>query len=92
MIISHMKTYITRSSGINRKPAIMDIKALTVIAIISLFLTGKSKVSSHRLLDVMSPWALRLLQFTVNGNDRFFLHNSMGRRCGNQLLPTDSSN
>lgn len=86
MIISHKKAHTTRSSGINRKSVIMDIRALTLIAIISLFLAGKSTFSSYRLLHVMCPLAIRLYKFTVNDNDRSFLHNSMGLRICNLLI------
>jgi hypothetical protein len=35
------KAYVTLSSGINGKAAIMDVKALAAIAVISVFLAGK---------------------------------------------------
>jgi hypothetical protein len=84
MIVSHKKAHKTRSSGINRKPAIMDTRALIIIAIISLFLAGKSTVSSYRLSHVRSPWAIRIHHFRVN--DRSFLHKSMGLRCCKLLI------
>jgi hypothetical protein len=42
----HKKAYVTLSSGISRKAAIMDVKALATIAVTSVFLASKLTDSS----------------------------------------------